>query len=725
MQQNTFFPPVTLQNCEDEPIHLPGSIQPHGALLGFDAQARLLTRSGNAETLLGPLPPLGEGLAETHLSPQVRAFIARLAAGDDTGMETAELTTGAVCYDVVAHWHEGVLLAEFEARPADAPPLAQFALQAHRTISRIQRHRELQGLLEEAVEEIRRMTGFDRVMAYRFRSDDSGEVVAEARRDDLVSYRGQRYPASDIPAQARRLYVVNAIRLIADVGYRPVPLEPQRHPVTGAPFDLSHSVLRSVSPIHCEYLGNMGVAASMSISIVIDGRLWGLFACHHMTPRVVAHAVRMAAQLLSQMCGVVIERVESANRRALQAQVSERRTALVEAAMRTPDLVHALTRNALNVRHLVPCDAAAVLLKDETVVLSDAPLDAFVGDIVRRLEDETVGEVFHTDHWTPTAGVDPHGFFGVLAIPFSRDEGGWVIWLRQEQVQSVKWGGKPEKSLSYGPSGARLTPRGSFDAWTEVVRETSLPWLAEEVEQARALRGELVELCLSRLVETDRMRHRFLAMLGHDLRDPLQAISMAAGILTRSSHAASARMGGRIGNASRRMERLITQLLDLSRLQAGLGLPLNRSPQPLTALTEELLQEVQLAYPQLALHAALAPDLSAQVDPDRYGQMLLNLVSNARSHSKPGMPITVSLAEEDGQAVLAVGNASAPLPPGINSQLYKPFKSGGPNARNKGGLGLGLFITYHMAAAHSGHLALDYQDGRVVATLRLPLQPPV
>ena len=149
------------------------------------------------------------------------------------------------------------------------------------TVADLNRASSLQELYDITARAVRALTGFDRVMVYRYDADYNGEVVAEAKRADLNSFLGLHYPASDIPAQARALYEKNWIRLISDVDYAPAPIEPADHPATGAPLDLTYSTLRSVSPIHLEYLRNMGVRASMSISLLRDDKLWGLIACHH------------------------------------------------------------------------------------------------------------------------------------------------------------------------------------------------------------------------------------------------------------------------------------------------------------------------------------------------------------------------------------------------------------------------------------------------------------
>ena len=324
--------PVSLANCEDEPIHRPGAIQPHGALIALDNEGRVLSRSANLVAIAGLDVLPGSRLDGEQLGGDVLNLIAEGLASSDHWANSVESVLMERLFDVVAHRHQQVLYLEFEPRRSASGSFSQFALYAQRIIIQMQNRHDVDALLSRVTDEIRNMTGYDRVMAYRFRPDLSGEVIAEAHREDLESYLGQRYPASDIPAQARLLYIQNPIRLIADVAYEPAPLTPALDPRTEKPFDLSFSALRSVSPIHCEYLTNMGVRASMSVSIVVGGKLWGLFSCHHMTPKAIAHPLRMSFQVISQVCSALVERLEHNLATQTLKQASEQQQTLMALA---------------------------------------------------------------------------------------------------------------------------------------------------------------------------------------------------------------------------------------------------------------------------------------------------------------------------------------------------------------------------------------------------------
>lgn len=642
----TSITPVTLANCEDEPIHVPGAIQPHGALIALRADGMVLAASENIQALLGFVASPGSYLTQEQVGPEVLRMLEEGLTGNGPWSNSVETRIGEHLFDVIGHSYKEVFYLEFEIRTADTLSITSFTLNAQRIIAQVQLHNDTASLLSNVTDELRRMTGYDRVMAYRFRHDDSGEVVAESRREDLESYLGQRYPASDIPAQARRLYIQNPIRLIADVAYTPMRVFPALNPETNESFDLSYSVLRSVSPIHCEYLTNMGVRASMSISIVVGGKLWGLFSCHHMSPKLIPYPVRMSFQIFSQVCSAIVERLEQGRIAELLRVSTERRLALARRARDADDLFGALAHPDDGIAALIPCDGALVMLGGRTLSIR-GDFERQAGNVLQRLQRDPERDIYHTDNWPQPSVDSPDGgdCCGVLAIRFHRQESGWIFWFRHEEVHRIRWGGKPEKLLTIGPSGPRLTPRGSFEAWEEVVRGHSTPWSETDLAIAEKLRLDLMELCLNHAAEVDRMRQRLIAVLGHDLRNPLQSISMAAALLS-SSDTRTTELRQHISASSSRMERLVSQILDMSRLQSGIGLTVNPVDTDVSQLVRQIVCETDVAYPGLVIEIAIDPQVRAVVDPDRYAQVAANLLSNARHHGLPGRPVLVTLTRQ-------------------------------------------------------------------------------
>jgi chemotaxis family two-component system sensor kinase Cph1 len=706
----------TLDNCAHEPIHIPGLIQPHGALLAFDVAGLLAYVSANASSMLGMVAKLGAGIEQQELPAAVVAHLRLWVDNAGADYDPLELTLNGIDFDVVGHRNvDELLIVEFEIRNLSSVSVASFAVMAQKAISRLRRQKNVEDLLGLAAAEMRKITGFDRVMAYRFRHDDSGEVVRESRREDLEDWQGRRYPSGDIPAQARRLYTLNTLRLIADVSRPDVAVEagPPAHPV-----DMSFCVLRSVSPIHIEYLNNMGVAASLSVSIVIDGKLWGMLACHHGMPRHPPHGIRMACDVLGQVLSITIASLETADaaRRLVQATQT---LALIGTRVRAADdLLAGIALHSPTPADLLDADATVCLWGGNAMVCGGAVPSDMLTALAAALESQDVSGVKSTaiarTHPALAAIIAP--YCGLLAVCFDDSHGGWVVWLRAEQIEKVRWAGEPAKVIKIGPNGPRLTPRGSFSEWLELVRGSSIPWQRGEIETAEALRLQLHSIAGAHATERERGRLELLASLGHDLRDPLHAISMAAHILQHPA-ADGIGLGARIQSSSGRMSRLVTQILDMSMLQSKTGIVLSREEFDLVALLREAVSDMMFAHPDMLVSLNMPEILMISADRDRLAQVIANLMSNARHHGTPGQPILVFAQDADARASFGVSNVGAAIAAEVQRGLFKAFKpESSSNPRNRTGLGLGLYIASELVKAHDGTLSLECRAGQIIFT---------
>jgi serine phosphatase RsbU (regulator of sigma subunit)/GAF domain-containing protein len=494
-----------LQRCADEPISIPGAIQPHGALLAVtEPHLAVVVASADAADVLGTQPA---SLADVLVPADLDRLRAGLA-GDLAELNPLRVTVAGAELDLVVHRADGLLVTEWE-------PLAgaeQAGAAWHRRLPRVLQRLSAAGTLEELTatlaRDVRALTGFDRVMVYRFDPEWNGEVVAEDRRADLEPFLGLRYPASDIPAQARALYATNWLRLIPDATYRPVPLEPAANPVTGRPLDLSAAVLRSVSPVHLEYLANMGVVASMSVSLIDRGRLWGLIACHSYSgPHRPSYADRVAAEFLGRTASLLLHTTVEAGEQGRVVAVAQRQAELVAALGRTPRApAQALTDGTPTVLDLLPAAGAAVRLDGRLHLLGSTPPADRVPGLVAALLAQGRPATDALGTLVPAAADVADTASGLLAVEVGGGRGDFLAWFRPETPREVTWGGNPHTPKTVGTeAGPRLSPRRSFAAWRETVRGTATPWREHEVAAASALAAHLTESALQRATEDDRL----------------------------------------------------------------------------------------------------------------------------------------------------------------------------------------------------------------------------
>jgi light-regulated signal transduction histidine kinase (bacteriophytochrome) len=529
---------VDITNCDREPIHVLGTIQPFGFLIAVSADWVISRTSANTEDHIG-IPHqemLGKPFKDFFLADTVHAIRNRMMLlRDPDAVErlfSVKLRDDRPPFDVAVHFSGPSVVIEAEPAAGDEREAGNMV---RSMIARLQKTDSMASFLREGARHVRALTGFDRVMVYRFDRAGSGEVAAEALRAGVDSFLGLNYPASDIPAQARALYLRNIFRVIANVRAEPVPIVPGLDP-SGAALDQSLCILRAVSPIHIEYLRNMGVEASLSISIVIDGKLWGLFACHHYRPRLPSFAQRSAAELFGQMFSLMLESRE----RAEAAEYETRARMVADRLMATVAQDNELLTDAQWLGEVIfdtiQADGVGVYINGAVSLSGLTPNQDQFAAIVRTLNQAASGQVFTTEDIStliPGAEAYANRAAGMLAIPLSRAPRDYVVLFRSERLRSVRWAGNPEdnKEIVYGPNGPRLTPRKSFEEWSDLVRGKALPFTAAELRMGETLRTALLEVVL-RLSESAGQERRkaheqqelLIAELNHRVRNILSLI---------------------------------------------------------------------------------------------------------------------------------------------------------------------------------------------------------
>lgn len=523
--------------CDREPIHLLGAIQSFGFLLAVSTDWLVARASQNLADHIGIAwddalsQPLAKVLSEAAVH-DIRNRIAYLQGEDSVErLLRIRLKPDAPEYDVAIHFSQNMIIIEGE--PSGPIGHEDIGITVRSMLMRQSQAGSMQNFRLNAVRQVRAITGFDRVMLYRFDQDGAGEVVAESVVSRLESFLGLRYPATDIPKQARALYIRNMLRVIADLDDRGSPVLPAKD-MHGQPIDLSMSVLRSVSPVHIEYLSNMGVRASMSISVICEGRLWGLIACHNYSPLRPTLEQRTAAELFGRMFSMMLESREREENAAYEQRSRAIADRLMSVVAQDADLLHNPEWIGETISAAVPNDGVGVYLDGKVSLSGMAPDEMQFRALVRDLSTGAASQIVTTDCLSrlhPPAAAYAERAAGMLAIPISRAPRDYVILFRTEKVRSVRWAGDPQKAMEEDANGIRLSPRKSFEAWRQLVQGVSEPFSSAEQRVAEAVRTSLLEvvLLLAEGRENDQAKAHerqdlLIAELNHRVRNVLSLV---------------------------------------------------------------------------------------------------------------------------------------------------------------------------------------------------------
>ncbi|WP_091016736.1 MULTISPECIES: diguanylate cyclase domain-containing protein [Paenibacillus] len=488
--------PIDLNNCDKEPIHIPGFIQPHGVLLAINTSLTptIVQCSQNTEDHLGIAyedilgMPLENLIGEKEVSKLLGSSFNADVTSDLHYMDlTIKVSGEERVFSSVLHESEGLLILEIEPfyekedmETTDFEWISRFFGRMKSTDSRVEAS-------QIAAEQVKEMLGYDRVMIYEFDEQWNGKVIAEAREQELEPFLGHHYPASDIPKQARELYLRNWLRTIVNVNYKPVEIVPTLQPLTGKPLNLSLSVLRSVSPLHIEYLHNMGVGATVTISLIHNNELWGLITCHHYSARYVPHRVRNLCNFLGAFfSNELFQRQQLDDYQSeIQSREAASRIANIFIGNTSPARVlEELQGEEETVLNLMGAAGAAICYQDKLLLYGETPTSGQIRELAGWLAGKSEDYSYYTSKLSSeyeTAKAYPDKASGVIYVAISPGQHNYMIWFRPEVVQVVDWAGDPAKAVLKTDDGMRLSPRKSFEKWREVVKSTSYPWATKEL----------------------------------------------------------------------------------------------------------------------------------------------------------------------------------------------------------------------------------------------------
>ena len=719
-----------LINCADEPIRFPGAIQPHGVLLTLSLpDLHIQQVSANVLPMLGqPAESLLNQPLQKLVGEQNAAAIQQASAFDGLDTPPLELTLNGQLFEGLLHRAHDVVVLELERKPDAIEALSTMnkVRRLSRMLQRLQAAQSLPALYEMCVTEIQAMTGYDRVLIYRFEEEGHGQVIAEASAPSMELFNGLFFPASDIPEQARELYRTHWLRIIPDASYEPVALVPTLRPDTGQALDLSGAVLRSVSPIHCQYMRNMGVLSSMSISLMDGERLWGLISCGHRQPLHVPHELRMACQTLGQVLSLQISALQT-------LEISRQREAKMDALVRlNAAMVHSpnnvfdgLTEEPELLMALTQADGVAILEDNVLHRYGNCPQPEDIRALHQwfKASGQSVFSSHHLSGLYPEAAQYKAIASGVLIMSLPKPIDNAVFWFRPQVKANIQWSGDPKKPLNLEQTdkGLRLRPRTSFEIWKVEMEGISTKWSHGDLFAADDLRRSALENDLARQVQREqqavRARDELVAVVSHDLRNPMTIISMLCGMMQKAFSSDGTHSSRRISSAidtmqqaSSRMNVLLEDLLDTSKIEAGRY-----------TITQQSLDVSQIFEEAYSLLAPLAtdksveltfhaePDLRISADPERLFQVLSNLIGNAIKFTPAQGKIGVAAMSDGQQIVFSVRDSGRGIPPEQLPHIFERYWTAKED--NASGTGLGLYISQGIIKAHGGQLLAESKLG--------------
>lgn len=727
-----------LTQCDREPITALGTIQPHGVLLAFDVKTlALISASANWRIFFPDWPdsPLG-GKVEKLLPDQIVDALRLLSAekGDVSisarFVGTMKIASGQSLV-VMAHTRSDTLVVELEPNPnpVDGTEAVDWVSGILRSI---ESEDEVLGMMQRIVRAVRRRTGYERVIVYRFDANADGSVIAEDKVTDWNDpFIGLRFPASDIPAQARALYLTNRMRFMPTWDYTPVPLTPAIDPRNGAAIDLTMARLRSLSPIHREYQKNLGIDGSMSVSIIVNRKLWGLLIGHHRKPHAVPIWIQTSVNALIKALGSRIrdtEEIEALKGRRNAELVFHR---LLEQFATGQGAASAALFGETTALDLIEAGGVAVL--DEAGAVRTAGNTPERDDIIALaswIKDQTDETTWSTECLSglhPQAESYRAAASGVLAFFNGQDRYTGVLWFRPEDRKAVTWAGDPHAAKP--TISEQIQPRASFERWVEMRQGYSKPWADWEVDLAMSFRRAINEAMASRyqnmrrlnseLLASNSAKSRFLASVSHELRTPLNAvIGFADALKSGICGPLPSKMAEyieHIHTSGVRQLELIKDILEISRAESD--------KQNLRIEPVDVVAEVRKIVTMLESKAGgrgirielLAPefDVVAQLDRVSLGRCVDNLLSNALKFSPTEETVRVSINLDGDRLKITVSDNGRGIPRSELANVKQPFVQLNDASREAvvEGLGLGLALVDSLVRDHNGRMIIESDEG--------------
>ncbi len=713
---------MDLTNCDRESIHIPGKIQSHGFLVGINTKTFTISYvSENISEFTGLTAqsflnqPINKFEDDLKLESLLVSLKQLLKLGHTQGFDTInplKVIIGSINYHLIITLSADTYILEFE------PLLIKYDIQnaIGSSISEILGGKKLKALLESAAMEVQKLIEYDRVMIYKFAEDGHGEVVAEVKNQELEPFLGLHYPASDIPKPARELYKLNFTRLIADVYAEDANI--LSLPEFGS-LDLTHSQLRAVSPIHIQYLKNMKVASSFSISILAHGQLWGLIACHNYSPKFIDYKARAGTKLLGQILSSAIEYRQDEEDSEKISAFKLASTEINSYLSKEISLKDALTKNNFTIKDVTHAQGAAVIFEGEITTVGNTPSNEEIIELVNWIVGNVQDPVYHTNKLLeifPSASQYKTSAAGILVTIISKELREMIIWFKPETLTKVNWAGDPNKIPIVKEFGLLdISPRVSFEIWSQEVSNTSEAWSAGEIASAMDIKDKIstainlksnqIRLLNEQLKIAYEELDSFSYTVSHDLRSPLTAIKTYTEFLLKSNNSideSARKILDRILAGADKMNFLIKEILKLSRVGRT---EFEREHINMEVLIEEIIAELKTVYNISNEHLEIGKLPPIKGDHTMIGQVFANLLNNAVKYSSHNEIAKVKIEGylDGNETIYKISDNGVGIDSNYYDRVFEVFKRM-DNAVEFEGTGVGLAIVKRIVERHEGRI---------------------
>jgi chemotaxis family two-component system sensor kinase Cph1 len=720
----------SLPLCERQPIHNLGFIQPHGVLMSLNLlDLKILQVSRNTNEIMGIESKnfFGQSLNQ-FLEPSQQKKLQQYIQEDNFNFASPlKITLNNVELNAIIHLNvHGFLIVELE--PINKKSnfnLVKFYQDIRITITKIHQAVTLKQMCSILVKQLRKMLDFDRVLVYKYDQDWHGVVIAEDKEEQIESYLGLHYPATDIPTPARELYIKNWVRYIPNIDYQPTEIIPLSDPIANMPLDLTYSVLRGVATCHREYMQNWGVKTSMSISLLQQNKLWGLIAFHNYSLKSIPYEIRQACELIGQVVSLELLAKDDQEGYQYKLSLKERVSTLIKASSEQDNLVNSLASKPQDFLGLTNATGGVICLNNQQQLIGKTPSFLDLNDLIIWLKYNLKEQMFSTDslakYQYPHAEKLKDTASGILAMCLGNNWDDYIIWFRPEEIKEINWAGNPYNSYyeeTEENGDIKLCPRSSFEIWKEQVALKSFPWLSCEIEAVKELRNALINLILRKANEIAKLAEelkrsnaelqQFAYVASHDLQEPLnQVISYVQLLEMRYQDQLDNKAKDFIGFAVdgvTQMQQLIDDLLAYSRLGSRAK---EFAPTDLNKILQRVLTNLQIKIEdsQAVINYNSLPIVYG--DDTQLMQLWQNLITNALKFKSNQPPeINIRIEEQDKFWLFSIQDNGIGMEQKFSERIFVIFQRLHTKDEYPG-TGIGLTICKKIVERHGGKIWVE------------------